>query len=303
MLAATTPLIGNSQQDEAEEELETALIEMEAAIDALVELESEYVLRNVMPVLEPLVPIVPAVLTDAVNAAGISLQLGRLGIAVHTPSDDGIQVNYVLPQSSAAKTGLQRDDTIVSINGATVETILDDPGQFQVLVPSNVEDDDPVSFVVLRDGKELKIEVENKTTPASMSFETQNIPTAPTVAGGPPAIRYWRARVANNALTGASMNSSLVTVLEIEKEIGYYFGVEYGVLVVETPSGHDEFKPGDIVLRIDDNPIRSYSHLERYVAKASSTESVKVRVKRRGKTMNVDFSPNKWLLVPVYEYD
>ncbi len=305
MLAATLPLIGDTEQEDLERDLKNAMLELEAAIEAFAEIESELVVESVSPFfqhLQPLTEMLPEVVTDAVSVAGVALQLGRLGIAVASPTEDGIPVYHVHPKSSAAQSGLRPHDTIVSINGETVETILDDPEQVQMLWPGVDENGDPLIFVAVRDGKELEIKVDKKTIPSSSIFLHRG--NAPVVTfEAPPHGQTWATWIENNPSIVSFNFSGRVSVLEIEEEIGHYFGVEFGVLVVDIPDDHDQLKPGDIVLRIDGNPIRSYSHVEKYSAKASSSETVKVRIKRRGRTMDVDFSPKEWFLAPVYKYE
>lgn len=301
MLALSLPLMADTEKDDPEAELERAVAEFEAAIQAFAELETSYIVGSVAPVvapvlesLQPLADSLPIVITDAVNAAGIALQLGRLGITVATPSDEGIEIYHVTPKSSAAQSGLRPHDTIVSINGASIGTILDDPEQVQVLVSNVNKGDDPLILVAVRDGEELEIEVDNRTVPGTVFFGTQNVPSVTYVT--PEQVYNWEVALSRNT-------PSMISVLEIEKEIGHYFGVEFGVLVVDIPDEHDQLKPGDIVLRFDDNPIRSYSHLKKSYSEAlSSSDSVRVRIKRRGRTMNIDFSHKEWFLTPVYEY-
>ncbi|MXW55046.1 MAG: PDZ domain-containing protein [Gammaproteobacteria bacterium] len=305
MLAATLPLIGDTEQEDLEKDLKNAMLELEAAIEAFAEVESELVVESVSPFfqhLQPLTELLPEVLTDAVSVASVALQLGRLGISVASPTDDGIPVYHVHPKSSAAQSGLRPHDTIVSINGETVETILDDPEQVQMLVSGVDENGDPLLFVAVRDGEELEIKVDKKAIPgSSVFFHTGDAPVVTFEA--PPNAQTWTTWVENNPNIVSLNFSGRISVLEIEEEIGHYFGVEFGVLVVDTPDDHDQLKPGDVVLRIDGNPIRSYSHVDKYSAKASSSETVKVRIKRRGRTMNVDFSPKEWFLAPVYKYE
>ena len=304
MLAATFPLLGDTDQDDPEKELDNAVRNLEEAIQALVEVESEGIVESVSPFiqqLQPLTEILPEVLTDAVNAAGIALQLGRLGITFAAPTEDGIPIYYVQPKSSAAQAGLRPQDMIVSINGETVETILDDPEQVQMLGAGVDENGDPLIFVAVRDGEELEVEVDNKATPSAWFFNTQNTPRVTIEAS--PHTRAWTTWIANNPHNESLKFPGPISVLEIENEIGHYFGVEFGVLVVDTPDDHDQLKPGDIVLRIDGNPVRSYSHVEKYSAEVSTSDTVKLRIKRRGRTMNVDFSPKEWFLAPIYKYE
>ncbi|MCY3883815.1 MAG: PDZ domain-containing protein [Gammaproteobacteria bacterium] len=296
ILALSLPLMADTEQDDPEVELERALDDLEAAIQAFAELETEYIVESVAPVLDSLQPLaesLPVVITDAVNAAGIALHLGRLGITVADPSEDGVQIYHVRPRSSAAQSGLQPHDTIVSINGTSIGAILEDPEQVQVLVSNAEKLDEPLILVAVRDGEEMEVELEKKTVPGTLIFGTDRVPSVTFVS---PEQRYsWE-------MTHRASNSKAITVLEIEKEIGYYFGVEFGVLVVDTPDGHDQLKPGDVVLRFDDNSVRSYSHLKKHFTEALSSDSVKIRIKRRGRTMNIDFSPKKWFIGPAYEY-
>ena len=303
MLAATFPLLGDTDQDDPEKELDNAVRNLEEAIQALAELETGLIVESVSPFiqqLQPLAEILPEVITDAVSVTGLALQLGNLGITSAAPTEDGIPIYYVQPKSSAAQAGLQPHDMIVSINGETVETILADPKQVQMLGSGVDKNGDPLIFVAVRDGEELEVKVDNKATPSAWFFNTQNTPHVTIKAS--PHTRAWTTWIANNPDNASRKFPGPISVLEIEQEIGHYFGVEFGVLVVDTPDEHDQLKPGDIVLQIDGNPVRSYSHVEKYSAKVVDSDTVKLRVKRRGRTINVDFSPKEWFLAPIYKY-
>ena len=270
MLAATLPLIGDTEQEDLERDLKNAMLELEAAIEAFAEIESELVVESVSPFfqhLQPLTEMLPEVVTDAVSVAGVALQLGRLGIAVASPTEDGIPVYHVHPKSSAAQSGLRPHDTIVSINGETVETILDDPEQVQMLWPGVDENGDPLIFVAVRDGKELEIKVDK-------TGQSRALPYYSLIGGMCLVVticrhftawtRAWTTWIAEQSKQCVLRKfPGPISVLEIEEEIGHYFGVEFGVLVLDIPDDHDQLKPGDIVLRIDDNPIRSYSHVRK----------------------------------------
>ena len=82
--------------------------------------------------------------------------------------------------------------------------------------------------------------------------------------------------------TGSATRGGLHLV-DIGEDLGDYFGVDGGVLVLNVP-GKSELKPGDIVRRIDGDDVGSSDEAYRLLA-GSSDEDAELEVQRKNRKM------------------
>jgi hypothetical protein len=76
----------------------------------------------------------------------------------------------------------------------------------------------------------------------------------------------------------------------INEDLGRYFGVTEGVLVLETPdtSAHIDLKGGDVILAIDGRKPANVGHLHRILASYQGSETVRFEVMRDRRRVNVE---------------
>jgi predicted metalloprotease with PDZ domain len=79
-----------------------------------------------------------------------------------------------------------------------------------------------------------------------------------------------------------------VRLVELNPELGEYFGVSSGVLVSEVDDGSTlELRPGDVILSIGGRAVTAPDQALRIIASYSGDEDVPMQIRRRGQEMEV----------------
>ena len=210
-----------------------------------------------------------------------------LGVLIGEQSEDGIVVAGVTPAGGAETAGIEADDIIVAINGESLA------GQNQPLdilhaVLDDISPGGEVEVTVYRDGDTETYEVD--TTPSVIHIEGQVpgllrrlgqafegvafAPAAPLAPASP-----WPGHM---GYVGGAKQLQLV---DIGEDLGDYFGVDGGVLVLNAP-GKSELKPGDVLRRIDGADVGSADEAYRLFA-ATSGDDADVEVRRKNRKVDV----------------
>ena len=213
-----------------------------------------------------------------------------LGVLIGEQSEDGIVVAGVTPAGGAETAGIEADDIIVAIDGESL-TGHDQPLQVLHGVLDDVSAGAEVQVTVLRDGSSETYEV--ATTPSVIHIEGQvpgllrrlgqafegHVPVA--LAPAVPAVpaRPW------SGLTGYVGGTGQPHLVDIGEDLGDYFGVDGGVLVLNAP-GKSELKPGDILRRIDGADVGSADEAYRLLA-AASGDDAELEVRRKNRKVDV----------------
>lgn len=208
-----------------------------------------------------------------------------LGVLIGDQSEDGIIVAGVTPAGGAEAAGIESDDVIVAINGESL-TGQDQPLDILHGVLDGVSPGGEVELTVYRDGNIETHEV--TTTPSVVHIEGQVpsilqklgqagrfqiTPAAPLTAPRP-----WL------GLMGLGEAGQLQLV-DIGEDLGDYFGVDGGVLVLNAP-GKSELKPGDVLRRIDGADVGSADEAYRLLA-ATPGENAEVQIRRKNRKAEV----------------
>ncbi|MXY52489.1 MAG: PDZ domain-containing protein [Gammaproteobacteria bacterium] len=204
-----------------------------------------------------------------------------LGVVIRD-HDDGVHVAAVTPDSGAEAAGILADDVIVAINGKVLATEAD-PGRSLRQAMEDVEAGETVAIAFVRDGEEHDVDVvaTARAHPArSMRWRMAGPmdPKAIHFFGGPGCHIQRRVHRAHPELE----------LVDIGEDLGKYFGVDSGVLVLDTPPGSN-LKPGDILRRIDDADIRNAD--EAYRLLADHDEDGTASIRRENRTRNVKVEP------------
>lgn len=219
-----------------------------------------------------------------------------LGVLVGGQSEDGLEVAGVTPDGGAEDAGLRADDVIVEINGKRLT------GRRWPLRTLNrelekVSPGDPVTVVISRDGDSESFEVVTTSYDARTGID-RRIALADalgTVWGGHvgPVIVDDHIGVGGpNLRPGRFLFDTPdgLRLVDIGADLGDYFGVDGGVLVLNTPAG-SELKPGDILRRINGADVASaaeaYRLLWRRPAAGGGAEDAEIEVRRRNRTLKV----------------
>ena len=213
-----------------------------------------------------------------------------LGVLLAEQGEDGIRVAGVSPGSGAEDAGLEADDVLVAING---ESLVGDDEPIDILheVLEGVDAGDPVEVVVLRDDETMPVEVvttkhvfAHRLDDFDIDFSGRDfdsdfewhMETMPRVG-----VHMRRAGRGFRDHDG-------LRLADIGEDLGDYFGVDAGVLVLDTPAG-SEFKPGDILKRIDGAAVSSSADAYRLLRRLE--EDAEAEVRRKNREVMVGVSP------------
>lgn len=193
-----------------------------------------------------------------------------LGVLIADQDEQGVVVGGVTPDGGAEAAGVLADDVITGINGEPL-TGLDRPGERLREILDDVASGDPVNVVILRDGELSEVEV--VTTDAFRAdlvphFDFDWFPRV-DVPGRVMAFRDRFERRADD-----------LQLVDIGEDLGDYFGVDAGVLVLDTPT-KTELRPGDILKRIDGADVGSAAEAYRLL-EGDGEAAVEVQRKTSG---------------------
>jgi hypothetical protein len=231
--------------------------------------------------------------------AWIEVNRPRLGVLIRTtPNPDrdalGAEVQAVTPGGPAEEAGLRTGDIITRIDG---EELAGDgsPGRRLLDLVKDLEEGQEVTVEYFRDGEPGTATVVATTLPTQDLLTAYAFPGHSSdedfhfeFQGGEPLL--WHDGEGLEAyyrfFPGGWADMELVSV---DSELGEYFGVEEGVLVVSGPEDDGlDLRGGDILLSIDGRAVRSPTHGIRILRSYESGERVSIRVRRQGREITVD---------------
>jgi predicted metalloprotease with PDZ domain len=215
-----------------------------------------------------------------------------LGVAVQELSDElrevldvgdefvGLLVAGVTDGSPADKAGIKHGDVIVSVSGREMETP-DDLVEFIQSKKPGTE----VVVAVVRDGKKHKMTVLLGKTSAKTSKDVEV--EMPDSRSFPmeimPPLRHLKLQVDRGYLG--------VNVLNLDEDLGGYFGVQKGVLVTEVLEGSAAekagMKAGDVITAVDGKKVADREELTGFLRKKDDGDKVDVSLLRKGKPMSL----------------
>lgn len=165
---------------------------------------------------------------------------GLLGVLPGGDSADGVPVAAVVPESAADDAGLRPGDVIVSINGADLSSGGVESIHGLMLALKDVVPGDTVSLTFLRDGGLGQLQLVARAP----SHEGVGLATARPGVVGPPEGGL------PSAMTFGAAPAGGLRLHALDPELGRYFGVDSGVLVL-SGGGMDGLRPGDVIQAVD----------------------------------------------------
>jgi S1-C subfamily serine protease len=227
----------------------------------------------------------------------------RLGLKVNLRAREtdsiGAFVDAVTPNGPAARAGVRSGDIITRVDQKSVltggETVPRDvrqssPGLRLIELAAALEPNDTISLEYRR-GKERK-------TVTLVTTDEPNI----LIRGRPDGNRSFAFRYAPDGggpggpdeifggmpfLYGSPLAD--LELAPLNPDLGQYFGIDTGVLVISVPPESKlGLKGGDVVLTVDGRKVDSPSHLLRILRSYGDTESFKAEVLRNRKRVTVD---------------
>ena len=213
-----------------------------------------------------------------------------LGVLIGEQSEDGIVVAGVTPAGGAETAGIEAEDIIVAIDGESL-TGHDQPLHVLHGVLDDVSAGAEVEVTVLRDGNTETYEV--ATTPSTIHVAGQapmllrrlgqafegHVPLALAPAASVAPASRWPGFMGYVGGTGQ------LHLVDIGEDLGDYFGVDGGVLVLNAP-GKSELKPGDILRRIDGADVGSADEAYRLLA-AAAGDDAELEIRRKNRKVDV----------------
>lgn len=174
----------------------------------------------------------------------------------------GARVMAVMPDSPAAKAGLQAGDIIIALNGKAVEGPQELAERIREHKPGG-----QVKVAFVRDGKKMTETVTLDQAPVTGAGERPVPPGAP-------------GRREAEGFLG-------VTVSPITKEVMEVAGIDHGVLVGSMKDGSPAAKagllPGDVITSIDGKDVRTPDHLLEAIRSRKPGDAIGVVYYRAGK--------------------
>ena len=207
-----------------------------------------------------------------------------LGVVIRDDEDAGVHVVGVTPDSGAEAAGILVDDVIVAVDGKDLAGKAH-PSRMLRKAMDAVEPGDTVRIVLIRGGDEHSVGVEAMRRPHPKGpFHWRNGHGDFSIFPG----AEKRVRVFHDRARVAAHGDGGLKLLDIGEDLGGYFGVDAGVLVLDVPPG-SALKPGDIVRRINDADIGNAD--EAYLLLSGLDEAGEATVRRENRVRTVQVEP------------
>jgi len=192
----------------------------------------------------------------------------------------GVLVAGVTEGSPADKAGIRQGDLIVSVSGEEVET----PDDLVELIHSKKPGRE-ILVALVRDGKKHRISVVLGKSPAKKSKDVEiELPEPKSLPMEIlPPLQHLKLEMGRGFLG--------VNVLDLDAELGGYFGTEKGVLVTEVLDGSAGekagMKAGDVITAVDGKTVASREELTRILRKREEGDKVELSLLRKGKPLKL----------------
>lgn len=196
------------------------------------------------------------------------------------PSDHGVEVTLVVPNSPAAKAGLKQSDVILELNGKAVDSADQFPAMIGEAGPGA-----KISLTIWRNGAKQTLTAMLDSQPGL--FLPQPAIVMPPMPPVPPnAVSPFRAFPSESPVVGFLGE-------ELGPQLAEYFGVKQGVLVESvtpnTPASRAGLKAGDVVTKVNGTPVTSPREIIQLVREKKIISFTVVRNKKE-MTLNIELA-------------
>ena len=224
---------------------------------------------------QPLAP--PAVpsrflVTPPGGYLGVGIQeiTGDRAKALKLPSDTGVEVTRVAPDSPAEKAGLKSGDVVLQINGIKVESLEQS---------SKLVREIPV-------GREVKLEVFRNGASQTIIAKVGEHPPVPGIPDG----IGFRMPDVPRVIMGLRSPMLGVEAESIDGQLAQYFGLSDGVLVRTVMKGSAAekagVKAGDVIFKVDDVKVATPPEISARL-RAAHGKAIPVAIMRERKEMSL----------------
>ena len=225
---------------------------------------------------------------ESLQRVGLGIILGGGFLLPRDESGAGAQVMAVSPGSPADEAGLRPGDVIVSWNGEPLVAKEGTPPSAAAAASRELvdrsrklEDGESVTLGYVRDGRADEV-----------TLVAREIDFSPHIVGGVVAKPDFEFRSAPGVVWQSAQPWFIprgwldMEMVEINPELGEYFGSDTGVLVVRGPAEDDGLglESGDVILRIGDREVKSPEHVMRILRSYEPEEELSIDIVRHGKS-------------------
>ena len=228
-------------------------------------------------------------------------QDGVIGVLLSEATDTGVPIQEVYTGAPADIAGIQADDEILAVGNIELSD-LDNPAAFAGAFIGLKQPGSIIHLTIKRDRKR------QDTSVAVIDRDSLNVFPSPTSAWATTLENVWNPETGGyTEFSGTGgptytlrvpSTDNKIFVMEIEEEFGDYFNVEYGVLVLKA-GDVEGIQAGDILLEIDEKPVRSLSQAFRHKQDADS--DVEILLKRNKREKSVTLDKDKFSLQAILE--
>jgi len=220
----------------------------------------------------------------------------RIGVMIDARADSatdkiGARIKEVTADGPADKAGLKAGDIVTSFNGTALGGVKSDdedesgPGQKLIDLARKVDVGDTVT-VQYRRGTETR----------TARIIAEDVKVSSRMWMMPDMRDFPRMKMPDWSDDGdfrVFINGGLadLDLVDLNPDLGEYFGTKTGVLVVKTPSDSTlPLKAGDVILKIDGREPKSVSQAERILRSYDTGETAKLEVMRKQKRITVSWA-------------
>ncbi|HTO74275.1 MAG TPA: PDZ domain-containing protein [Gemmatimonadales bacterium] len=235
----------------------------------------------------------------------------RLGVVVDVNADSardkvGARIKEVTPGGPADKAGLKSGDIVTRFNGKSLAGVKSDddgmsgPGQRLIELAHDLDSGDTVK-VEYRRGSETKtvtlVASDVGRGDMARTYRFDN-PGMNGFAYRMPAMgempRIMLDRPGGPDFFRMRMRGAGLNLIDLNPDLGEYFGTKEGVLVVSTPEDSVvPLKAGDVILALDGRKPRSSGHAQRILDSYEPGETIKADIMRKQKRVSVSWTAPK----------
>ena len=212
-----------------------------------------------------------------------------LGVLIGDQSEDGIVVAGVTPDGGAEAAGIEAEDLIVAVDGESLTGHKLPLTVLHRILDGVTTPGDGIEVVVSREGETHSFDVvpADKTVVAYGSIPLNGLAEPLQID----VLPHTALRHIDRLWDGFRRRAEAVSIqpgihfVDIGEDLGSYFGVDGGVLVLNVPA-KSELKPGDIVRRIDGADVASSEEAYRLLS-ATSGDNAELEVRRKNRKVDV----------------